>query len=221
MNGPEEDYDSLYDIMYDYDINDEHFNQHRNLNNININDNVSEKKIHSEQVIPLNNKYEKEKENYNSNIIKKNYEQNEQEHMGNDKNVHSLLSDNLIDQEKKQFNDNKNDLYADKDIINNNIYYMNETNIPKDNIKLEEHNDNSNMEYTINNEQRIHNTYDMTSEKENEKENHDVEDNSKLNTFNKGNNKYSFKYGEIYNDTCTDINISTTYDRSYNREGRI
>ncbi|EWC77688.1 hypothetical protein C923_01631 [Plasmodium falciparum UGT5.1] len=213
MNGPEEDYDSLYDIMYDYDINDEHFNQHRNLNNININDNVSEKKIHSEQVIPLNNKYEKEKENYNSNIIKKNYEQNEQEHMGNDKNVHSLLSDNLIDQEKKQFNDNKNDLYANKDIINNNIYYMNETNIPKDNIKLEEHNDNSNMEYTINNEQRIHNTYDMTSEKENEKENHDVEDNSKLNTFNKGNNKYSFKYGEIYNDTCTDINISTTYDQ--------
>ncbi|CAC9696349.1 E3 ubiquitin-protein ligase RNF5, putative [Plasmodium sp. DRC-Itaito] len=215
MNGPEEDYDSLYDIMYDYDINDEHFNHHRNLSNSNINDNISEKKFHSEQVIPLNNKFEKEKEICNSNIIKKNYEQNEQEHMGKDQNMHLLLSDNLNDEEKKEFNKNKNDLYAHKDIINNNIYYINEneTNIPKDNIKLEEHNDNSNMEYTINNDQRINNTYHMASETENEKEDHNVEDNSKLNTFNNGNNKYSFKYGEICNDKGTDINISTTYDR--------
>ncbi|SOV74811.1 E3 ubiquitin-protein ligase RNF5, putative [Plasmodium sp. gorilla clade G3] len=219
MNGPEEDYDSLYDIMYDYDINDEHFIHHRNLSNSNINDNISEKKFHSEHVIPLNNKYEKEKETCNSNIIKENYEQNEQQHMGTDKNMHLLLSDNLNDEEKKKLNDNKKDLYADKDINsnnnNNNIYYINEneTNIPKDNIILEQHNVNKNMEYTINKDQKINNTYDMPSEIENKKEDHAVEDNSQLNTFNNDNNKYSFKYDEIYNDKCTDINIGTTYDQ--------
>ncbi|SOV12682.1 E3 ubiquitin-protein ligase RNF5, putative [Plasmodium sp. gorilla clade G2] len=216
MNGPEEDYDSLYDVMYDYDINDEDFNHHRNISNRNINDNISEKKIHSEQVMPLNNEFEKETQISNTNLIKKNYEQNEEEHIGNDKNVHLLLSDNLNDEEKKHFNDKKNDLYDDinnNNNNNNNIYYINENekNVSKNNPKLEDHNVNSNADYTINNDQMIHNTYDKINEKENKKLDHTVEDNSRLNTFNKGNNKYSFKYGEIYNDNCNDINIDTTY----------
>ncbi|SOV21777.1 E3 ubiquitin-protein ligase RNF5, putative [Plasmodium sp. DRC-Itaito] len=212
MNGPEEDYDSLYDVMYDYDINDEDFNHHRNISNRNINDNLSENKIHSEQVIPLNNEFEKETQISNTNIIKKNYEQNEQEHIGNDKNVHLLLSDNLNDEEKEHFNDKKNDLYDDIN-NNNNIYYINENekNVSKNNLKLEDPKVNSNADYTINNDQRINNTYDKINEKENKKLDHPVEDNSRLNTFNKGNNKYSFKYGEIYNDNCNDINIDTTY----------